>query len=120
MLFVSFFYSRSSGRKPYKYGNHGHKHYQRKGLFGKLADVLNSGSYSYNRYPHRHEYEPSQERPNSQVMTCRRCHVQIPAGSKFCLECGEKVEKMLFCMNCGETLPAGAKFCSNCGAKTNN
>nr|WP_235929353.1 zinc ribbon domain-containing protein [Heyndrickxia ginsengihumi] len=53
-------------------------------------------------------------------MTCRRCHVQIPAGSKFCLECGEKVEKMLFCMNCGETLPAGAKFCSNCGAKTNN
>lgn len=54
---------------------------------------------------------------NQNMTICRRCSAQIPAGSKFCLQCGEKVADELFCMNCGEKLPANAKFCLKCGNK---
>lgn len=52
-------------------------------------------------------------------LTCKKCGAEIPKGSKFCLNCGEKVEvtdspKMIVCPNCGKTVPEG-KFCSECG-----
>lgn len=77
---------------------------------------------------------------------CAKCGSQLPEGSKFCLNCGERVvaaipEGMVVCPDCGETvhqgkfcpacghrfvtvcpncggqLPAGAKFCLECGQK---
>ena len=49
---------------------------------------------------------------------CPNCGASVPAGSKFCLSCGEKmVSNAAFCPNCGRPLPAGAKFCSECGSK---
>ncbi|WP_417168722.1 zinc ribbon domain-containing protein [Terrihalobacillus insolitus] len=85
-------------------------------------DVLESGSHSnghhYNSRHQRH-YAP-QEKHISKNTACSKCNAQIPSGSKFCLECGEKVETTAFCISCGETLPTDAKFCSKCGAKTNN
>jgi class 3 adenylate cyclase/tetratricopeptide (TPR) repeat protein len=47
-------------------------------------------------------------------MRCARCGHDNPAGSRFCLECGQALT--LACEICGAALPAGAKFCNACGA----
>ena len=51
---------------------------------------------------------------------CSKCGASIPASSKFCLECGEKVEKvpdnMITCPECGQIVVKG-KFCPECGHK---
>ena len=46
-------------------------------------------------------------------MKCPKCHFENPEQSKFCLECGKKLE--LLCPHCGKSLPAVAKFCNECG-----
>ena len=48
---------------------------------------------------------------------CAACGAQIPAGSKFCPECGAKQNAGAFCTSCGAQIPAGSKFCPECGAK---
>jgi predicted amidophosphoribosyltransferase len=40
-----------------------------------------------------------------------------PAGAKFCLECGSKLEQGRVCPVCGKVNPPEAKFCIECGAK---
>ena len=51
---------------------------------------------------------------------CAKCGTSIPAGSKFCPECGEKVtaaaESTVVCPGCGKTVAKG-KFCPECGHK---
>ena len=51
------------------------------------------------------------------MVECTKCKTSIPVGSKFCSECGNKVEKGKFCSKCGVPLSADAKFCSGCGEK---
>ena len=46
-------------------------------------------------------------------MICPECQTGIPEGSKFCKECGAKME--LVCPNCGAKTPPGSKFCGECG-----
>ena len=46
-------------------------------------------------------------------MKCLKCQFEIPDDSKFCLECGEKIETT--CPQCGKKLPVGSKFCNECG-----
>ena len=86
---------------------------------------------------------PTAEAPKK--ITCPNCNNEVPEGSKFCLECGAKIEllgdneiicpacgqktqKGKFCMECGASLiakcakcgaelPTGAKFCLECGEK---
>ncbi len=48
---------------------------------------------------------------------CSACGVAIPAGSKFCPECGAKQAAGSFCGNCGTAVPTGTKFCPECGTK---
>ena len=48
-------------------------------------------------------------------MKCPNCQFENPKSSKFCLECGEKLE--LRCPQCGNALPLGAKFCNECGQR---
>ena len=50
---------------------------------------------------------------------CVNCHTKSSANSKFCPECGTKLEikKPAFCTQCGEPLTIGARFCANCGTK---
>ena len=51
---------------------------------------------------------------------CPKCGQEIPAGSKFCLECGEKVivipDGKILCPDCGQIV-ANGKFCIECGHK---
>jgi len=48
---------------------------------------------------------------------CSACGAAVPAGSKFCPECGAKQNADAFCTSCGKEIPAGTKFCPECGAK---
>src|SRR5262249_53490463 len=46
-------------------------------------------------------------------MTCPRCRVDNPAGTKFCGQCGASL--VSGCPSCGATNPPGNKFCGQCG-----
>lgn len=54
-------------------------------------------------------------------LVCAKCGAALPDGTKFCLECGEKVappvpDGMAVCPSCGKTVVKG-KFCPECGFK---
>lgn len=56
-----------------------------------------------------------------ETVSCLTCGASIPAGSKFCLECGSKIEVQkpkdeMICPSCGKTIPKG-KFCPECGQR---
>ncbi len=46
---------------------------------------------------------------------CPACGSPVPAGQKFCGECGAKMEKK--CPNCGTAWDPSQKFCGECGTK---
>lgn len=49
------------------------------------------------------------------TLRCPICRFENPDDSKFCVECGEKIE--LHCPGCGKALPLEAKFCNGCGCR---
>ena len=55
--------------------------------------------------------------PVADGVTCPDCGKQLAAGSKFCNECGCKIQSATVCPNCGTTLQPGSKFCNECGTK---
>jgi membrane protease subunit (stomatin/prohibitin family) len=59
--------------------------------------------------------------PSVAVMICPNCNARIPATSKFCLECGTKLEGPTTatknCPKCGKSIPTTSKFCPECGEK---
>jgi membrane protease subunit (stomatin/prohibitin family) len=59
--------------------------------------------------------------PAAALLICPSCSAHIPATSKFCPECGAKIEAPSAatknCPNCGHSLLATAKFCPDCGQK---
>lgn len=56
--------------------------------------------------------------PQAQMIPCPGCGKPNPAGTKFCGDCGGKMEvAMVPCVKCGATLREGAKFCNECGSK---
>ena len=55
---------------------------------------------------------------------CSACGSDQPEDSKFCSNCGQKMEKKekavqpeMFCKSCGNEMKPGSKFCPNCGLK---
>ncbi len=52
-----------------------------------------------------------------QAVTCPACRAQVPAGARFCQQCGATVEaqQQAVCAGCGQPLAADARFCANCG-----
>lgn len=65
--------------------------------------------------------QPQQPQPQQAGVQCPNCGGMIPAGSKFCPNCGAQAPAPQagpkFCPNCGGPLEPGAKFCPNCGNK---
>ena len=121
-----------SGRKKHR-TNQGSGYYQQQGFMGKLGGFMGSFSSSdRKRYGHGYPHQNAQPfpgqvqaAPQAQAhapraasaagsLSCPKCNAQVPAGSKFCLECGEKLGGG-FCAQCGATLPPSAKFCPECG-----
>lgn len=67
--------------------------------------------------------QPSQTVNNTAdtaIVKCPGCGADLPENSKFCLQCGEKIEivpeGMVICPECGKTVAKG-KFCLECGHK---
>jgi membrane protease subunit (stomatin/prohibitin family) len=54
--------------------------------------------------------------PAAAMIACANCANQLPAGSKFCAECGTPTSK--HCTNCNASLSGMAKFCAECGTPT--
>jgi membrane protease subunit (stomatin/prohibitin family) len=54
--------------------------------------------------------------PAAAMIACANCENQMPAGSKFCAECGTPTSK--HCTNCNASLSGTAKFCAECGTPT--
>ncbi len=51
------------------------------------------------------------------TMVCPSCSTQIPAGAKYCPQCGGKIGGEMICPNCKADVPDGSKFCPDCGTK---
>ena len=51
------------------------------------------------------------------TVPCPNCGQQLPAGSKFCNDCGQKMAVENKCPNCNADVVSGSKFCNNCGHK---
>lgn len=49
--------------------------------------------------------------------TCPACNAPLKSNSKFCPECGAKIQAQAHCTQCGAKLASGARFCAECGAK---
>jgi membrane protease subunit (stomatin/prohibitin family) len=55
--------------------------------------------------------------PQAQLIPCPTCGKQNTAGTKFCADCGGKMEAgKVPCVKCGTEMREGAKFCSECGS----
>ncbi len=64
--------------------------------------------------------QPQQGGDSATTAKCPKCGASNNPASKFCNECGAKMEvapAMVACVKCGAQLHAGAKFCTECGAK---
>ena len=53
-----------------------------------------------------------------QTKLCPKCNAALPAGAKFCNECGASLRPAA-CPKCGATPTPGAKFCIECGTAIN-
>lgn len=50
------------------------------------------------------------------MINCPNCNQGNADGSKFCANCGTKLEVFVTCPGCGAQVSTTASFCSNCGA----
>lgn len=48
---------------------------------------------------------------------CPQCNAPLEKATKFCPECGAKIEAKKHCTECGAELAPNAKFCADCGHK---
>jgi len=55
--------------------------------------------------------------PAEAEIVCPACGYSNPAGTKFCNDCGVKLETAQNCPACGAELTPGLKFCTECGEK---
>ena len=61
--------------------------------------------------------EKPAETATAGTVKCSECGKEVKKGSKFCPECGAKMNEGKFCPECGAKVSADAKFCPECGKK---
>ncbi len=49
------------------------------------------------------------------MIKCTNCNQENPDGSKFCSNCGKKLEVFITCSSCGGQIAYGSSFCPFCG-----
>lgn len=49
--------------------------------------------------------------------TCPQCNAPLGGKTKFCPECGARIQAQANCSQCGAKLGPGVKFCGECGTK---
>ena len=63
----------------------------------------------------------STQAPAAALVICPKCAGRVPATSKFCSECGERLTPpavgTIKCPKCSKLVPATSKFCPECGEK---
>jgi DNA helicase-2/ATP-dependent DNA helicase PcrA len=78
-------------------------------------------SQAYSEHPAYPEFPPDQHAPEEipeHLPICPGCGTALEAGSRFCGECGFRLEERIpACHLCGAPLDPAAKFCGECGAK---
>ncbi len=50
------------------------------------------------------------------MIICKKCNQENAEGSKFCLNCGCKLEVFKTCPECGSLISENSAFCPQCGA----
>lgn len=95
------------------------------GMGMQMAGMFNNGLQQMNQTSAHCETNQSGTNQSAshkgQGVSCPNCQATISSGSKFCPECGTKLEtvkpKAKFCPECGAKAVEGMKFCSECGHK---
>ena len=90
------------------------------GMGQAMGNVANNTMGQMNQ-PGQQPQQPQQQAG----VQCPKCGGMIPAGAKFCPQCGAQAPAPApapqagprFCPNCGAQLEPGAKFCPQCGNK---
>lgn len=94
---------------------------------GGLTNSMNSflansvaprGAYQRNA---NMQFSAGQQTPQTKLK-CPQCNADVPQGSKFCMNCGHRMQQetipdgMTKCRHCGKIVHKG-KFCEECGKK---
>ena len=89
------------------------------GLGYGMVDQMRQGMQQPQQQQQQQQQQQPQggQEPAAAGTACPKCGTNVPAGAKFCPNCGEKMAAAAFCPNCGKQVPAGAKFCPYCGQK---
>jgi membrane protease subunit (stomatin/prohibitin family) len=88
------------------------------GLGASLGAGFALGGQMANAFGQNPNQPQQAQQPQTQMVPCPNCGKPNAAGTKFCGDCGGKMEVgMVPCVKCGTPLREGAKFCNECGAK---
>ncbi len=69
------------------------------------------------------EKAAEEERARQEINNCPNCGTFNPDGTKFCCECGTRLQgpgpvaQKRFCTSCGNEIAPGQRFCTGCGTK---
>jgi len=113
------------GQQQGGYGQQqGYGQSQQQGYGQQQGGYGQSQQQGYGQPPQQQQgYRPApQQSPQTNGVTCPRCHAVSAAGSKFCASCGNDLSAQAtatvtgaHCSSCGAALTAGARFCPSCG-----
>lgn len=88
------------------------------GLGAGLGAGFAVGNQMVNAFNPNQPQQAQTIQPQAQMIPCPGCGKPNPTGTKFCGDCGGKMEvAMVPCVKCGASLREGAKFCNECGSK---